>query len=99
MAMLLVYFLSYYCAARACGIGIPVDRFLALMPAVDIISGLPVSLGGLGVREGLFAFLLGKLADIPYPVAVSASLSGYLLSALWGLPGAFFWLIGRKEMP
>jgi uncharacterized membrane protein YbhN (UPF0104 family) len=73
-------------------------KFLALMPTVDIISGLPVSLGGVGVREGMFVFLLGHLADVAGPLAVSISLCGYLMSALWGLPGAFFWLVRRREV-
>lgn len=97
LTMLALFFLTYYCAARAYGLELPAARFLALMPTVDIISGLPVSLGGVGVREGLFVFLLGTLAGVPGPLAVSISLGGYLLSALWGIPGAFVWLLNRGE--
>ncbi len=98
ITMLKLFFLTYYCSARAYGIGLSPSQFLALMPAVDIISGLPVSLGGVGVRESVFVFLLGTLASVPVPLAVSVSLGGYLMSALWGLPGAFFWLV-RREGP
>ncbi len=97
IGMLALFFLSYYCSARAFGVEIPVGQFLALMPTVDIISGLPVSLGGFGVREGVFTFLLGHLAGVSGALAVSVSLGGYLLNALWGLPGALFWLWHRKE--
>lgn len=97
IAMLALFFLTYFCAARAYGLDLGPAKFLALMPAVDIISGLPVSLGGLGVREGLFAFLLGHLAAVPAPLAVAISLCGYFLSALWGVPGAFYWLVRREE--
>ena len=99
MAMLTVFFLTYFCAARAYGIDLTPTKFLALMPTVDIISGLPVSLNGLGVRESLFSFLLGNLASVPGPLAVSISLGGYLMSAIWGVPGAFFWLVKREERP
>lgn len=99
MAMLALYFLTYFCSGRAYGLELPPGKFLALMPTVDIISGLPVSLGGLGVREGLFTFLLGNLAAVPGPLAVSISLGGYLMSALWGVPGAFFWLVKREKRP
>jgi uncharacterized membrane protein YbhN (UPF0104 family) len=95
--MLALYFLTYYCSARAYGMEVPMGQFLALMPAVDLISGLPVSLGGLGVREGLFVFLLGNLASVSGPLAVSISLGGYLMSALWGIPGAFYWAVNRRE--
>jgi len=98
IAMLAVFFLSYYFSARAYGVDIGAGKFLALMPAVDIIAGLPVSLGGLGVREGVFALLLGALASVPAPAAMAVSLAGYMMSALWGIPGAFLWLLHRREI-
>ena len=99
LAMLALFFLTYFCSASAYGLDLPPGKFLALMPAVDIISGLPVSFGGLGVREGLFAFLLGNLAAVPPSLAVSISLCGYMMSALWGVPGAFYWLVKREARP
>jgi len=96
--MLALFFLTYYIAARACGVDPGLVRFLSLMPLVDIIAGLPVSLGGLGVREGVFVLLLGSLAGVPAAAAVAASLTGYMMSAVWGVPGAFLWLI-RKNRP
>jgi len=95
LVMLLTFFLTYYCAARACGLDPDVIRFLAFMPIVDILAGLPVSLGGLGVREAVFVLLLGTLAGVPSATAVAVSLAGYTLSAVWGLPGAFLWLIRK----
>ena len=62
-------------------------EFLAFMPAVDIISALPISLGGFGVREQLFATVLGDLWGAPAAQAVSISLGGASLSILWGLLG------------
>ncbi len=45
------------------------------MPVIDAISGLPVSIGGVGVREKLFQVLMGDLAGVPAATAVAASLS------------------------
>lgn len=98
MLMLFLFFLTYYCSARAYGLELSPWKFCALMPTVDIVSGLPISLGGVGVRESLFALLLGSLASVTAPLAVSVSVCGYMMSALWGVPGAFFWLVGRKEL-
>jgi hypothetical protein len=50
IVMLLAYFLTFYSSARAFGLAVPL-RVPAFMPAVDIISALPTSLGGFGVRE------------------------------------------------
>ena len=45
--VLLAYFLTFYLSGRAFGLQVPMVEFFALMPAVDIISALPISLGGL----------------------------------------------------
>lgn len=99
VVMMVAFFLTYFCSSRAYGVELSVPEFLALMPAVDMISGLPLSLGGVGVREGVFVFLLGHLASVPGPLAVSISLCGYMMSALWSVPGAFFWLVRREDRP
>ena len=85
--MLLAYFFTFYLSARAFGLHVPMVEFFALMPAVDIISALPISLGGFGVREQLFVTLLGDLWGVPAAQAVSISLGGASLSMLWGLFG------------
>lgn len=87
IGMLLAYFLTFYLSARAFGLEVPIGEFFAFMPAVDIISALPISLGGFGVREQLFATVLGELWGVPAAQAVSVSLGGALLSMLWGLCG------------
>jgi hypothetical protein len=85
--ILLAYFATFYCSARAFGVVLPVGDFFALMPAVDIISALPVSVGGFGVREQLFVTLLGQLAGTPAAQAALVSLGGALLTMSWGLFG------------
>ena len=85
--VLLAYFATFYLSGRAFGLHVPMVEFFALMPAVDIISALPISLGGFGVREQLFVTLLGDLWGVPAAQAVSISLGGALLSMLWGLFG------------
>ena len=85
--ILIAHFFTFYCSARAFGVNIPVMDFFAFMPAVDIISALPISLGGLGVREQLFVTMLGDLCKVPEAQAVSISLAGALLSIVWGLFG------------
>jgi uncharacterized protein (TIRG00374 family) len=95
--MLMLLFLSYYFSARAYGIDPGLGRFFALMPTIEMISGLPVSLGGVGVRETVFVLLLGSLLGTPEPTAVAISLAGYTMTVLWGIPGAFLWLLRRKK--
>jgi glycosyltransferase 2 family protein len=98
--ILLARFLTFYLSARAFGLRVPVGEFFAFMPAVDIISALPISLGGFGVREQLFAAVLGELWGVPAAQAVSISLAGASLFMLWGLFGvallpAYHQAVGR----
>jgi uncharacterized protein (TIRG00374 family) len=87
IAMLLAYFFTFFFSARAFGLQVPIGEFFAFMPVVDIISALPISLGGFGIREQLFVTLLGQLWDAPAAQAVSISLGGALLALLWGIFG------------
>ncbi len=88
--ILIAHFLTFYFSARAFDAAIPLPDFFALMPAVDIIAALPISLGGLGVREQLFVTALGELAGIPAAQAVSISLGGAVVTLLCGLAGLAF---------
>lgn len=93
--MLAAYFTSYYCGMRAVG-GTPgYGVVMSAMPVIDAISGLPVSIAGVGVREKLFQILLGDIAAVPAETAVAASLAGFSCNALWALLGALFFL--RKQ--
>ena len=88
--ILVAHFLTFYCAARAFDVVIPLPDFFAFMPAVDIIAALPVSVGGLGVREQMFVTLLGELCGVAESRAFSISIAGALMALLWGLVGLAF---------
>ncbi|MEX2216927.1 MAG: flippase-like domain-containing protein [Phycisphaeraceae bacterium] len=97
--MLVLFFLMFFMAARAYGVNAPVVDFFAMMPTIDIISGLPISLGGLGVRENIFAYLMGRLLDVPEATAAAVSLCGFTMFALWGLPGAILLMVRTGGAP
>lgn len=86
--MLVAYFGVFYCSARAFGAPINYVQLSTIMPAADIISALPISVGGVGVREQVFVIMLGQLAGISAAMAVSISLAGFLVNSSWGLVGA-----------
>ncbi|HZP30169.1 MAG TPA: lysylphosphatidylglycerol synthase transmembrane domain-containing protein, partial [Acidimicrobiia bacterium] len=52
---------AVYCAVHVIGLRIPNGAVLAFVPAVAIAQVLPISVGGLGVREGLLAFFFHAL--------------------------------------
>jgi hypothetical protein len=65
---------------------------ITAMPVIDSISGMPISVAGVGVREKLFEVLMKDLAGVKPETAVAASLAGFFCNALWAILGAFFFL-------
>jgi hypothetical protein len=78
----------YYFAARALGADWTLADAVSLMPVIDAITMLPITLSGLGLRETAFQILLVPLSGIAPATAVSISLTGFFLGATWSLPGA-----------
>jgi len=84
-------------AARA--IGIPdagPTALLAFFPAVAIAQVLPISISGLGVREGLFVLFLRPLG-VPTEQAVALGLLLYLLNLVVSLLGAPSFAVGGRR--
>lgn len=95
------YFTVFYCAAqsfRQPGLPSPtLADFSAIMPIVNTITAMPISLGGIGVREGLFQIFLSKLCGVGEALAVMISSVGYLLTLGWGLVGGVIYLFYRPS--
>jgi len=95
------YFAVFYCAIRALGssgMQIPrLDEFFAVMPMIGTITSLPISIGGVGVREQLFQEFMGQLFSATDGVSVAISSAGYLLTLFWGLVGGVIYLCYRPS--
>jgi len=96
--MLGAYFSSYYCGMRAVGGTSAYGDVMSAMPVIDAISGMPISIAGVGVREKLFEVLLHDLAGVPPEAAVAASLAGFACNTLWAAAGALFFLKKRDRL-
>jgi uncharacterized membrane protein YbhN (UPF0104 family) len=90
--MLGAYFSSYYCGLRAVGGKAEYGAVISVMPVIDSISGMPISIAGVGVRERLFQVLMKDLAGVPPETAVAASLAGFACNVFWAALGALFFL-------
>ena len=77
------------------GAQIPLYYYLVFIPVVGIVSMLPVSIGGLGVRETAFLTLFGSVG-LSAEQSVSLSLLWYAMLLLGGVPGLTLYLRGRK---
>jgi uncharacterized protein (TIRG00374 family) len=89
--------LASFSLARAIHIDLPLMFFLAVFPIVYILTVLPISLGGLGVREGVFVYLLTR-AGIQASDAVMVSLLIYLNRVLVNSSGAVLQIFWKPEV-
>jgi uncharacterized protein (TIRG00374 family) len=51
---------GYYILARAIGMDMPLNYFFFFVPLATVVAMVPLSLAGLGIREGAFVFLFAK---------------------------------------
>ena len=93
------YYLTFFAGLRALGQEVGVRTIMAVMPVVDVIAALPISISGLGVRERTFEFMLSQLTGIPASAAISASLIGFLFTIFWGLVGGLAIITARSKKP
>jgi len=93
----LLMFSTFYFAAQAFGAGLSLIGIFCVMPVVCAVTALPISLGGAGVREGLFITLLGALYQTPKEIAMSISISGFLMGVFWSLVGGLVYLLYRSS--
>jgi len=87
--------LAAYCIARSLGIEIGMIPMIAVMSIVPIVSALPISLAGWGVREFSVVALLGILG-IEREAALLLSVEFGLIGMLMSLPGGVIWLAIRR---
>lgn len=81
---------------RGLGLHFEASVFVAFVGGAILLTLLPISLGGWGVREAGMVALFGHLGAPPEPV-VALSVVWGLLPLVVALPGgAYFWLVHRR---
>jgi hypothetical protein len=87
ITILLAYSLQFfnifgsYMMARAMDIVVPLFEWAVIQAVVSIVQVFPISLGGLGVREGTIVLLL-SLYSISSGQSIAYSLTGFLITAV-----------------
>ncbi len=85
-----------YLIAQALGVGIGWLDCLILIPLVVLVTTLPISIAGWGVRESAMVAALG-MVGVAADAALSVSLTLGLLVVVTMIPGGLLWLIGRRR--
>lgn len=86
--------LVYFWAGRAIAVHVPFFDLVVISSLVTLLTLIPVSLNGLGLREGGFVFFLGQ-SGVPQAQALSLSLLVFGLTLLFSLTGGVCLLFER----
>lgn len=84
--------------ANAMGLPLQLGQALLLIPLVLLITAIPISIAGWGVREGVMLVALGQVG-IDSERAVALSVLFGLVTAAAALPGGVVWLLKHHERP
>lgn len=87
---------SAWMAAHALGVRMSPTAALAFVPAVAIMQVLPLSVGGLGIREGAFALFLGPLG-VSNGRAIALGLVVYGITLVVSIAGAPAFAFGGRR--
>ena len=91
-----MFFTTFYCAARAFTDLLGVVDIFSVMPIVAVITAIPISVSGIGLRESLFVSLLAPFG-VGAAIATLISVTGFLINTLGSLAGGIIFLFYRSS--
>lgn len=91
-----MFFVTFYCAARAFTDQLGLLDIFSVMPIVAVITAIPISISGIGLRESLFVSLLAPFG-VTAAVATLVSVAGFLINTVGSLAGGLVFLFYRSS--
>ena len=88
--------MTHYLLGRSLGVTVSPVYFFLIIPIVAVVASLPVSLGGLGLREQTGVVLFGGVG-VAALQAFSMEFLAYLVAVVSGLPGGVVF-VSRKRV-
>lgn len=84
--------LNYYLAAKALGINLGLTAFIFIVPVVATIAMIPISIGGIGLRENSLVYIMAALGANNEKAAI-CSLILFLMLIFIGIIGGIIYSI------
>jgi uncharacterized membrane protein YbhN (UPF0104 family) len=89
---------AQYVLARAAGVALPFSYCLVYHPVISLMTALPLSIAGLGVREGGYLYFLTRI-NVDDSVAVTLGLLWFAVTAGAGLVGGALFVFSGARLP
>jgi uncharacterized protein (TIRG00374 family) len=84
----------FYLIARALALALPLSFFLLVVPVATVVIMLPVSINGIGVREGIYALFFSELG-VPVSGAVAFVWLGFAMVLAYGAVGGVLYALRK----
>lgn len=90
----LLLIICQYVLSLGLGLAIPFSLFLLCVPVANVLASIPITLSGLGVREGAYVFMMG-LAGVNEHQAIALGLLWFGATVTSGLLGSPAFLVTK----
>ena len=91
-----MFFITFYCAAKAFTDQLGLVDVFSVLPIVAVITAIPISVSGIGLRESLFVSLLAPFG-VSAAVATLISVTGFLINTVGSLAGGIVFLLYKSS--
>jgi glycosyltransferase 2 family protein len=101
LVSLLIHFVTMmvtYCNAQAVGLYIPLDVHMAVYSVAGLAIAIPISIQGIGVREGVYVGLFRLFGVVDEAVIAALALNYLTLLFFSAIGGILFWLRSPKPV-
>jgi len=89
-----LFVLQFVFLSKALHLNLKFFHLFVIIPVVSFLAALPLSISGLGVREGTLSYFL-SLLHYSLEYGISLGLLGYSIILISSLPGFYFYLRGK----
>jgi uncharacterized protein (TIRG00374 family) len=86
----------FYLISRSLNLTVPLRYFFLFVPLISVVSMLPISVAGLGIREGSSVYFFAK-AGLDSAGAISLSLLWFAVTACCSGLGAIVFIVGHPQ--
>ena len=89
--------LVWFLIAKGVSVGVSVLHYFLYIPVIGVITMLPVTVGGLGMRENLFVKIFSTILNVAREKATAISLLYLIVNLIFALIGGFVFLFFKRE--
>ena len=87
-----------YSIGKALGLSLELWHYFIIVPIQVLVTLLPISINGLGVREWILILITGALStNVTSPEAISLGLLMTLVGLVVSLIGGGFYVVGNRQ--